>query len=130
MGLCSQSWNVWLAPDCSVIVFKNTVHTKTCLGDTQVVNELLIKVLGKMEAFRFGFDFPIQKKAAKISNSALSLGPKPKPRPPIVKRRRYRVRVRYPIRTVLVPVHAPEPKIKVPEKFSLDISNMFEILDM
>jgi hypothetical protein len=128
MGLCSQSWNVWLAPDCSVIVFKNTVHTKTCFGDTQVVNELLIKVLGKMEAFRFGFDFPIQKKAAKISNSALSLGPKP--RPPIVKRRRYRVRVRYPIRTVLVPVHAPEPKIKVPEKFSLDISNMFEILDM
>ena len=45
-----------------------------CLSVTLVLNELLIKE--RMEALRFGFDFPIQKKAAKITSLVFGLVPR------------------------------------------------------
>jgi len=86
-----------------------------------------------MEAFRFGFTFPIQKKAATISAKALGLTiPVPVCVPVKVtkkyralKRRRSRC-----VRTVLVPPPAKKMKMYTPPAFKMEITNMFELLDM
>ena len=82
-----------------------------------------------MEAFRFGFTFPIQKKAATISAKALGLPTTVKVKVPkkyrLLKRRRSRC-----VRTVLVPPPAKKMKMYTPPSFEIEITNMFELLDM
>jgi len=87
-----------------------------------------------MEAFRFGFTFPIQKKAAIISAKVLGL-PVPVQVPVkakvvpkkhhALKRRRTRC-----VRTVIVPPPAKKMKMYTPPAFEMEITNMFECLDM
>jgi hypothetical protein len=78
-----------------------------------------------MEAFRFGFTFPIQKKAAIISANALGL-----PVPVPVKHRNLKRRRTRCVRTVLVPPPAKKMKLYTPPSFKMEITNMFECLDM
>jgi hypothetical protein len=86
-----------------------------------------------MEAFRFGFTFPIQKKAATISEKALGLPitvpttikVKVPKKYRLLKRRRSRC-----VRTVLVPPPAKKMKMYTPPSFEIEITNMFELLDM
>jgi len=78
----------------------------------------------KMEAFRFGFDFPIQKKAAaSVFRSSI---PKKPVRPRPIRRYRYRV----PRTVIVTPVKKFVMKTFTPKTFSLELDNMFEILDV
>jgi len=79
-----------------------------------------------MECFKFGFNFPeIQKKSTVISSKVLVVRGR-------VKRTRPRRRYYHPRpRTVLVTI-PPKPvmKIYVPHVFSLELDNMFDVLDL
>jgi hypothetical protein len=77
----------------------------------------------QMECFRFGFDFPeIQKKAVMMSKTVAVTIP---PRRRI--RRRY---VHKPRRPVPVPPPVPLKKYTPPPSFSIELYNLFEILDV
>jgi len=76
-----------------------------------------------MECFCYGFNFPtIQKKAASISRKIMG---QPRLRRP---RYRYRYRYKYPIK-IEEPPKIPL-KIYRPPTFSIELHNMFEILDI
>ena len=79
-----------------------------------------------MECFRFGFDFPeIQGRAAMLSRTvAVTIPPR---------RRIHRRNVRKPRRPVPVPVPPPPVPLKKytpPPRFSIELYNLFEILDV
>ena len=88
-----------------------------------------------MEAFRFGFTFPIQKKAAIISAKALGL-PVPVPvrvQTKFVPKKHYNLKRRRTrcVRTVIVPPPAKKMKMYTPPPaFEIEMTNMFELLDM
>ena len=75
-----------------------------------------------MECFRYGFNFPsIQKRATVVTNKVLGI----KTRRP----RRFRVRPRV---KPMPPPPPPPPRLKKytpPIGFSIELDNMFEILD-
>ena len=80
-----------------------------------------------MECFRYGFDFPeIQGRAAMFARTvAVTIPPRRRIHP------RYVRKPRHPV-PVPTPVKAPVP-LKIytpPPKFSIELHNLFEILDM
>ena len=82
---------------------------------------LIQKQSTTMECFRFGFNFPsIQNKATTVSRKVLNL-PRRTPK-------RYRYRVKRPIK-----IETPKIPLKIynpPPTFSIELHNMFEILDI
>ena len=83
-----------------------------------------------MEAFRYGFNFNIQKKAVAITSNLLGIKPVKRN---FQLRRHLRPRRRFqPHRHIETPQPAPLIKMKMylPPTFSLEIDNMFEVLDL
>jgi len=79
-----------------------------------------------MECFRYGFNFPsIQNRAVAMSRKFMG---QPKPRTRIRFRPRYRYRHKHPIK-VEEPPKIPL-KIYRPPTFSIELHNIFEILDI
>ena len=89
-----------------------------------------------MEAFRYGFNFNIQKKAVAITSNLLGIKPVKRsfqPRRHFRPHRRFQPRRRFqPHRHIETPQPAPLIKMKMylPPTFSLEIDNMFEVLDL
>jgi hypothetical protein len=84
-----------------------------------------------MEAFRYGLSIPyIQDMAIRLSRKVLDVDLY-KSSPPVT-RRRYRGSRRYRTKRVLPP-RVPKPpvlKIYTPPVFSIELDNMFEVLDI
>ena len=90
-----------------------------------------------MEAFRYGFNFNIQKKAVVVTANLFGIKPVKQSFQP--HRRQFRARRCFKPRRRLQPhphVETPQPaplikmKMYLPPTFSLEIDNMFEILDL
>ena len=83
-----------------------------------------------MEAFRYGFNFNIQKKAVALTSNFFGIKPVKRN---FQLRRHFRPRRRFqPHRHIETPQPAPLIKMKMylPPTFSLEIDNMFEVLDL
>ena len=81
-----------------------------------------------MEAFRYGFNFNIQKKAVALTSNFFGIKPVKRN---FQLRRHFRPRRRFqPHRHIETPQPAPLIKMKMylPPTFSLEIDNMFEVL--
>jgi hypothetical protein len=90
------------------------------------LNQIQKQSTCKMECFCYGFNFPnIQKKAASISRKFMG---QPRLRIRIRPRYRYRHHHKYPIK-IEEPPKIPL-KIYRPPTFSIELHNMFEILDI
>jgi hypothetical protein len=79
----------------------------------------------KMEAFRFGLSIPyIQNRASEMSRKLLDI-----PRTVLLRPRRYKRRRIVPKKKQYIP-KPPVLKIYTPPVFSIELDNMFEILDI
>ena len=80
-----------------------------------------------MEAFRFGLSIPyIQNRASEMSRKLLDI---PRVNRTVLRPRRYKRRI-VPKKYIPIPKPPPVLKIYAPPVFSIELDNMFEVLDI